>query len=118
MEAVRKLAEASKTNPLLAQPTRLSIMLILLMRESIPFTELQRILGLTSGNLGSHVEKLERVGYVKRRKGFNFFRYITYISITEKGVVETLNFISNLKEAIESLPLSKGDAATVSDVQG
>ncbi len=106
MEAVKKLAEASKANPLLAQPTRLSIMLILLLKESIPFTELQKVLNLTPGNLGSHVEKLEREGYIKRRKGFSFFRYITYISITEKGAVETLNFISNLKEAIESLPLN------------
>ncbi len=80
-------------------------MLILLVKGSAPFTELQKILNLTPGNLGSHIERLEKEGYVIRRKGFRLFRYITYINITEKGAVETLSFISDLKNAIESLPL-------------
>jgi len=50
----------------LSSPTRLAIMLTLLLRGQATFSEIQGLLDLTSGNLGAHLERLERERYVRR----------------------------------------------------
>ena len=106
LEVARKITEIYRENPVLSQPTRLSIMIVLLMKGETSFSDLQR--HLTAGNLGSRNEKLEKLGYIRRRKGFNFFRCITYISPTEKGTVETLK--SNIKSKEDIRKDSEGEA--------
>ena len=54
----------------LHNPTRLSILMFLLPRGRAPFTIVQKALGLTSGNLSSHIKKLQNKGYIEVRKKF------------------------------------------------
>lgn len=49
----------------LQSPARLAIMLLLASRDAVEFGELQRLLGLTPGNLWSHIEKLRERGLVE-----------------------------------------------------
>lgn len=79
-----------------AHPSRLAIMLILVFRRRVQFTELQHTLDMTPGNLWSHIEKLEAQGYVKRKRMLVPFRYVTVVEATEKGVRETLKLLEAL----------------------
>ncbi len=53
------------------EPTRLRIMMILSGVDLADFSFLLSTLGLTSGNLSSHMSRLEPTGYVEVRKSFN-----------------------------------------------
>ena len=47
---------------------RLAIVCALSAHESLTFSELKQLLGLTDGNLSVHSRRLEEVGYVEVRK--------------------------------------------------
>jgi DNA-binding MarR family transcriptional regulator len=49
---------------------RLGIMSVLMVNESADFSALKELLGVTDGNLASHVKALESEGYVAVEKQF------------------------------------------------
>ena len=49
---------------------RLGIMSSLLVNEKMSFNELKELIGVTDGNLASHLKTLEDSGYLKVQKGF------------------------------------------------
>lgn len=49
---------------------RLGMMSVLMVNEWAEFTELKELLGVTDGNLASHVSYLEKAGYIETRKSF------------------------------------------------
>lgn len=53
------------------EPARLRILMILSGVELADFSFLLSTLGLTRGNLSSHMDRLEQTCYVKVRKSFN-----------------------------------------------
>ena len=53
------------------EPARLRILTILTGVDVADFSFLLEALGLTKGNLSSHMDKLERAGYVEVIKSFN-----------------------------------------------
>ncbi|MDP9120276.1 MAG: transcriptional regulator [Acidobacteriota bacterium] len=55
---------------LIHEPTRLAILTALTACERADFLFLQRITGLTKGNLSSHLSKLEEAGLVEIEKRF------------------------------------------------
>lgn len=57
-------------NKLLHEPARLALMTALSSCESADFLFLQRLTGLTKGNLSSHLSKLQEAGYVSISKQF------------------------------------------------
>jgi DNA-binding MarR family transcriptional regulator len=70
------------------QPVRLQIMSSLVALESgeqVDFVHLRKILNLTDGNLGAHLNKLEEAGYVRIEKTFVARKPRTFISATGKG---------------------------------
>jgi DNA-binding transcriptional ArsR family regulator len=58
-------------DPAIHQPTRLRLLMLLAGVESADFTFLLRTLGVTKGNLSSHMSRLEEAGYVLVRKTFD-----------------------------------------------
>ena len=52
------------------EPARLRILMLLSAVEESDFKFVQSTLGLTNGNLSSHMNRLEQAGYVKILKGF------------------------------------------------
>jgi DNA-binding MarR family transcriptional regulator len=64
---------------------RLQIMAILGGVDSADFKFLISTLGLSKGNLSSHVEKLESAGYVRVAKGFNGKVTHTEYALTPAG---------------------------------
>ncbi len=53
------------------EPARLRILTLLSGVDSADFKFLLSALGLTKGNLSSHIDRLERAGYVDVKKSFN-----------------------------------------------
>ena len=53
------------------EPARLRILMILSGVDLADFNFLLSTLGLSKGNLSSHVDRLESAGYVEVRKSFN-----------------------------------------------
>lgn len=67
------------------EPVRLRIMAMLSGVETADFKFLVSTLGLTKGNLSSHVDKLEQAGYVRVKKTFNGKITNTQYGLTRKG---------------------------------
>jgi DNA-binding transcriptional ArsR family regulator len=67
------------------EPVRLRIMAMLGGVDAADFNFLVSTLGLSKGNLSSHVEKLESAGYVQVTKGFNGKITHTSYALTAKG---------------------------------
>jgi DNA-binding transcriptional ArsR family regulator len=67
------------------EPVRLQIMAILGGVDTADFKFLVSALGLSKGNLSSHVEKLESTGYVRVMKGFNGKITHTQYALTAVG---------------------------------
>ena len=57
-------------DPLLLSQVRLGIVAVLVERDACTFPELKTLLGVTQGNLGIHLRKLEDGGYVAVEKEF------------------------------------------------
>lgn len=67
------------------EPARLRILMVLSAVEETDFKFLQSALGLSNGNLSSHMNRLEQSGYVKILKGFAGKVTRTRYRLTEEG---------------------------------
>ena len=75
-------------NELIHQPARLRIMVSLSALgadEQMDFTALRDLLGLTDGNLGAHLTRLEEAGYIQVEKTFVGRKPRTRLQITSRG---------------------------------
>ncbi|MGV8026848.1 MAG: transcriptional regulator [Anaerolineaceae bacterium] len=77
--------ELANLDRLVHEPARLSIMTAVSVVQSADFTFLQRITGLSMGNLSNHLAKLEEGGMIKINKGYANNRPNTTITITPLG---------------------------------
>ena len=66
-------------------PGRLAILTALSACERADFLYLQRITGLTKGNLSSHLSKLEEAGLVEIEKGFVGKKTQTLVRLSDDG---------------------------------
>ncbi len=90
------------------EPARLRICMILTGVDVADFSFLLEALGLTKGNLSSHMDKLEKAGYVEVIKSFKGKIPHTQFRITEAGREALAAYWAGLDE-IRSLQ-ERGDA--------
>lgn len=83
--------EIALLNRLVHDPSRLAILTALSACERADFLFLQRITGLTKGNLSSHLSKLQEAGLVEIEKRF-----------VEKKTQTLARLTGNGREALES----------------
>ena len=83
------------------QRTRLAIMATLAGVESLDFSELKAQLGLTDGNLSTHLSSLERAGYVKIDKSFRGKKPLTTVAQTAKGRKALTNYVNLLQTILD-----------------
>ena len=74
-----------KIDGVIHQKVRLSIVSSLAGVESLEFTELKALLGLTDGNLSTHSRVLEKSGYLEIEKHFKGRKPLTVFRLTRKG---------------------------------
>jgi DNA-binding MarR family transcriptional regulator len=77
--------ELANLDRFIHEPARLSIMTALSAVSSADFVSLQRLTGLSVGNLSNHIIKLEEAGFVQTKRVFVNKRTNTQVSITDMG---------------------------------
>ncbi len=95
----------AELNELIHQPARLRIMAALTAHQpgaALEFTHLRDLLGLTDGNLGAHLRRLEEAGYVRLTKTFVGRKPRTYIEATERGRRAFEAHVAALQEILSS----------------
>jgi len=80
---------------------RLGIMAILLKEEWVDFRSFKEMLGVTDGNLASHMSSLERGGYVEVRKRFVGKRPNTSYRVTPLGRQSFAQYVRALKKLLD-----------------
>jgi DNA-binding transcriptional ArsR family regulator len=92
-------------DPLIHAPARLRIMVTLAtLREGddLSFTRLQDIIGLTPGNLITHLRKLEDAGYVTTVKSGGGVTARTAVSSTFNGRAALNRYTAVLRDLLDS----------------
>jgi DNA-binding transcriptional ArsR family regulator len=95
----------SEPNEIIHQSMRLKIMAALnalAPRTSIEFTKLRALLEATDGNLGAHLDTLERAGYVAIEKRFEGKKPQTRAAATPVGRRAFAEHVAYLREILES----------------
>lgn len=85
------------------EPVRLGILVLLRIHSSLSFLQIQKALGLTPGNLNSHMKKLLEKKYIEVKKSFVNLKPRTILSITQIGNNSVKQYISQLKGIIKEL---------------
>jgi len=88
-------------DPLLHQSIRSKLVSMLISNDELPFKALKETLGVTDGNLSSHLSKLEKEEYVYIEKTFEGKRPKTLVKIAPKGRKAFDAYIEVLKQFIE-----------------
>ena len=96
-------ASPSRFDPLLLSEARLGIISVLVSRKDASFSDLKALLGLTQGNLGIHLRKLEEAGYIASDKAFVERRPRTTCHITARGRRAFLDHVSRLRNIAENV---------------
>ena len=79
---------APALDPVIHAQPRLRVMVTLASLESddkITFPRLQQLLGMTAGNLATHLRKLEDAEYITSTKAYRRRTPVTYVSLTRAG---------------------------------
>ncbi len=77
--------ELAGLDRLIHEPARLAILTALASCDTADYLFLQRLTGLTGGNLSSHLSKLEEARFVQLDKRFVEKKPNTQVQITEEG---------------------------------
>ncbi len=86
------------------EPARLLILALLSEAECADFLYLLRQTGLTKGNLGAHLTRLEDAGYVAIDKGYHGKVPQTMCRMTQVGRAALHRYRAQMQHALELLP--------------
>jgi DNA-binding MarR family transcriptional regulator len=98
--------ESLELDPLIHVPARLRIMATLAALgegDSLSFTRLQDMIGLTPGNLITHLRKLEEARYVSSQKTERVSGPQTWIALTLRGRAALDSYTETLRELLGGL---------------
>lgn len=82
---------------------RLGIMSTLIVNDQINFNDLKHLIGVTDGNLASHIKALEEIGYIKVNKGFVGKKTNTTYTITKLGEKSFQQHLAALEKMINGM---------------
>jgi DNA-binding MarR family transcriptional regulator len=92
-------------DPVIHVPARLRIVVTLATLrkgEDLSFTRLQEIIGLTPGNLITHLRKLEDAGYVTTEKSGSGVTARTAVALTDDGRAALETYTTVLRQLLDS----------------
>ena len=95
--------DIAELDRLVHDPTRLAILTALSACDGADFLFLQRLTGLTKGNLSSHLTKLEEAGLVVIEKRFLDKRPNTFVRLAGSGRAALDAYWLHLKEIQEEV---------------
>ena len=92
-------------DPLIHVPTRLKIVATLAALpdgDMLSFTRLQNMIGLTPGNLITHLRKLEDAGYVRTEKTGSGVNALTTVALTPGGRAALERYTAVLRQLLDA----------------
>ena len=81
---------------------RLGLMSILSVNEWVSYKEIKNLLGLTDGNLASHIHALEKINFIEIKKQFIGKKPLTTYRVTIIGKNAFKAHISGLEKLINN----------------
>ena len=88
-------------------PVRLGVLVALQMDGVLDFTSLKKRLNATDGALGTHLQKLEEIGYIKSHKAFVEKRPKTTYRITAGGRNALNEYLSAMQRIADAIRLKQ-----------
>jgi len=85
---------------LIHEKGRLAILSMLAASPELSFTELREALGMTDGNLTTHIRTLQQAGYVSVTKSFQNNRPLTTCALTAAGRKAFTHYINLLERIV------------------
>lgn len=82
---------------------RLAVMSMLMVNDRVEFNTLKTQLGLTDGNLASHITTLEKSEYITVHKTFSGKKPLTTYTATPMGKKAFLDHLNALEQLIQSV---------------
>jgi len=79
---------------------RLAIMSMLAASPDLSFTELRDALGMTDGNLTTHIRALQQEGYIAVAKSYQNRRPLTTCSLTPEGRKAFAGYVDLLEQIV------------------
>ena len=79
---------------------RLAILSMLAASSELSFTEMRDALGMTDGNLTTHIRTLQQAGYVSITKSFQNNRPLTTCALTAAGRKSFAEYINLLEQIV------------------
>jgi DNA-binding MarR family transcriptional regulator len=92
-------------DPVIHAPARLRLMVTLAALpdgDTLSFTRLQDMLGLTPGNLITHLRKLEDAGYVRTEKTGSGVNALTTVALTHDGRGALERYTAVLRQLLDT----------------
>jgi DNA-binding MarR family transcriptional regulator len=80
---------------------RLGIMSMLAAAPELSFTDLRDALGMTDGNLTTHIRTLQEAGYVAVAKSYQNHRPLTTCSLTAAGRKAFSEYVNLLEQIVQ-----------------
>jgi DNA-binding MarR family transcriptional regulator len=99
-------ATIEELDPLIHVPARLAIMATLATLpdgDTLSFTRLQDMIGLTPGNLITHLRKLGEAGYLSTEKTGNGSASRTSVALTHRGRTALDTYAAALRDLLAGL---------------
>ncbi len=91
-------------NEILKVPSRFKIMFLLYNYNEVNFTEIRKLLQITSGNCMHHLNKLCEINWVEEKVDF-MPRVLKYYKIMPLGEKKFAFYINGLKKIVDSIDL-------------
>ena len=92
----------SRINKVFENKVKLGVMSALIVNESLDFNDFKELLGVTDGNLATHLKALESHEYVSVQKQFIGKKPNTSYKMTDKGRRAFQDHISALEELLKN----------------
>ncbi len=99
------MAAETELDPVIHAPARLRVVVTLATLrdgDNLSFTRLQDLLGLTPGNLITHLRKLEDAGYVTTVKSGSGVNARTSVSLSQQGRKALDTYTAVLRQLLDS----------------
>jgi DNA-binding MarR family transcriptional regulator len=97
-------------DPVIHAPVRLRLMVTLTALpdgDNLSFTRLQELIGLTPGNLITHLRKLEDAGYVQTNKTGSGVNALTAVALTHDGRAALERYTAVLRQLLDTAELAR-----------
>lgn len=76
--------------------------------DKVTFPRLQELVGMTAGNLSTHLRKLEDAGYITITKAYKRRTPVTYVTLTKAGRRAFEDYIATLHDLLAT-PVHRSD---------